>query len=89
MRGFFSFQEEKAKKLLALEKHREEEAAKEAILTASMADNKKKLLTDLAEQEALREEQVKNLQHLKDMERESLFGSLAKGKPLCTTMDLV
>ncbi len=73
-------QEEKAKKLLALEKHREEEAAKEALLTASMNDNKKRLLTDLAEQEAMREQEVKNLQQLKDKERESLFGSLASGK---------
>jgi hypothetical protein len=73
-------QERKTQKLVAMESHREEEAAKEAILTANMADNKKKLLTHIANAEAIREEEVKNLQQLKDKEREILFGSLAKGK---------
>ena len=75
-----SFQEEKAKNLLAMERAREEGAAKEALLTASMANNKKHLLTDLAQEEAAREAQVKSLQQLKDREREGLFESLAQGK---------
>ena len=74
------FQEEKAKNLLAMERAREEGAAKEALLTASMANNKQKLLTDLAQEEAAREAQVKSLQQLKDREREGLFESLAQGK---------
>ena len=63
-----------------MERAREEGAAKEALLTASMANNKQKLLTDLAQEEAAREEQVRGLQQLKDREREGLFESLAQGK---------
>ena len=63
-----------------MERAREEEAAKEALLTASMANNKQKLLTDLAQEEAAREAQVRGLQQLKDREREGLFESLAQGK---------
>ena len=74
------FQDQKTKNLLAMERAREEEAAKEALLTASMANNKQKLLTDLAEEEAAREAQVRGLQQLKDREREGLFESLAQGK---------
>ena len=74
------FQEVKTKSLLAMERAREEGAAKEALLTASMANNKQKLLTDLAQEEAAREEQVRGLQQLKDREREGLFESLAQGK---------
>lgn len=68
------------KEMLAMEKAREEEAAKEAALAASVQDNKRKLLTDLAAEEAKREEQVKDLQKLKDKEREALFSSLASGE---------
>ena len=46
----------------------------------SMQNNKKKLLTDLAEEEAKREKQVMDIQKLKDKERETLFSSLASGK---------
>ena len=63
-----------------MEEAAKEEAAKEALLSASMAKNKQKLLTDLAQEEAAREAQVKSLQQLKDREREGLFESLAQGK---------
>ena len=63
-----------------MERAREEEAAKEALLTASMASNKRQLLTAMAEEEAAREAQVKSLQQLKDREREGLFESLAQGE---------
>ena len=67
-----------------MERAREEEAAKEALLTASMASNKRQLLTAMAEEEAAREAQVKSLQQLKDREREGLFESLAQGEFICT-----
>ena len=65
-----------------MERAREEEAAKEALLTASMASNKRQLLTVMAEEEAAREAQVKSLQQLKDREREGLFESLAQGESI-------
>lgn len=62
---------------------RKEDEAKEAVLAANLQNNKKKLLTDLAAREAENEEAVKRLQHMKDKEREVLFGSLSSGKLLC------
>ena len=64
----------------AMEAARKEGEAKEAVLAANLQNNKKKLLTDLAAQEAKNEEAVKRLQHMKDKERESLFSSLSSGK---------
>ena len=67
------------KNMLAMQKDLEENAAKEAQLAASMQDNKKKLLTDLAAEEAKREAAVKNLQALKEKEKQALVGSLWNG----------
>ena len=68
------------KDMLAMQKHQEEEQAKEAALAANAQDNKKRLLTDLAKEEAQREEQVKKLQQMKEKEKETLIASLGSGK---------
>ena len=45
-----------------------------------MQDSKKKLLNDLAEDVAKRDAAVKNLQEMKDKEKEGLIESLAGGE---------
>lgn len=68
------------KDMLAMQKELEENQAKEAELAAHMHSNKQKLLTDLAMEEAKREEAVKKLQQMKDKEKETLIHSLYSGK---------
>ena len=68
------------KDMLLMQKDLEDSQAKEAALAASMQSNKKKLLDDLANEEAKRDEAVKNLQAMKEKEKESLVNSLFKGK---------
>lgn len=63
-----------------MERERAEQEKKEAALAASMQDSKKKLLNDLAEDVAKRDAAVKNLQEMKDKEKEGLIESLAGGE---------
>ena len=62
-----------------LEKERAEAEAREAVLAASVQDSKKKLLDDLAKEDAKREAAVKDIQKLKDMEKSELLNSLHSG----------
>ena len=66
--------------MAAMQKELEESQAKEAELAVSMQNNKKKLLNDLANEEAKRDEAVKNLQALKEKEKGALMDSLHSGK---------
>ena len=59
---------------------RVEREGEEAALAATMHSSKKKLLNDLAEDEAKREADVKKLQQLRDEEKKTLFTSLSSGK---------
>lgn len=68
------------KEMLAMQKEMEDSQAKEAQLAAHMQDNKKRLLTDLAKEEARRDEAVKRLQVMKEKEKEQLIDSLYSGK---------
>jgi len=68
------------KEMLAMQKNLEENQAKEMALAKSMEDNKKKLLTDLAAEEARREEAVRKLQDVKEKEKETLVNSLYNGE---------
>lgn len=67
------------KGMAAMQKVLEENQAKEAELAANMQNNKKKLLDDLANEEARRDEAVKTLQALKEKEKETLIDSLYSG----------
>ena len=69
-----------------MQKELEENQAKEAELAASLQNNKKKLLNDLANEEAKRDEAVKNLQALKEKEKGVLMDSLQSGKPLLSNL---
>ena len=62
-----------------LEKERAENEAREAALAASMQDSKKKLLDDLAKEDAKREAAVKDIQKLKDKEKAELMNNLHSG----------
>ena len=63
-----------------MERERLEREKDEAALAASMQNSKMKLLNDLAEETAQREAAVRNLQHIKDEEKENLFTALSSGK---------
>ena len=63
-----------------MERERLEREKDEAALAASMQNSKMKLLNDLAEETAQREAAVRNLQHIKDKEKENLFTALSSGK---------
>ena len=63
-----------------MERMRVEREGEEAALAATMHSSKKKLLNDLAEDEAKREADVKKLQQLRDEEKKTLFTSLSSGK---------
>ena len=80
---FFLFQEDKMKEMAIMEKERVEAEAREAAMQASMKDNKKKLLDDLAAEDAKREAAVKDIQKLKDKEKADLMGSLHSGMCCC------
>ena len=69
------------KEMALMEKERAEAEAREAAVAASMKDNKKKLLDDLAKEDAAREAAVKDIQKLKDKEKAELMGSLHNGNP--------
>ncbi len=68
------------KEMLAMQRDLEENQAKELALAANVQNNKMKLLTDLAAEEAKREEAVKKVQQMKEKEKESLMNSLHSGK---------
>ena len=68
------------KDMILLEKEREETQAKEALLAVSMQEDKKKLLDDLAKENAKIDAAVKDLQKLKDQEKSELLSSLHGGK---------
>ena len=68
-----------------MERERQEWEKDEAAMAASMQNNKKKLLNDLAEEEAKREDAVRNLQQMKDKEKEGLITSLSNGKTFTTS----
>ena len=76
----FLWQEAKRKEIEAMERMRVEREGEEAALAATMHSSKKKLLNDLAEDEAKREADVKKLQQLRDEEKKTLFTSLSSGK---------
>ena len=68
------------KDMILLEKEREETQAKEALLAVTMQEDKKKLLDDLAKENAKIDAAVKDLQKLKDQEKSELLTSLHGGK---------
>ena len=68
------------KEMMILEKEREETAQKEAQLAASMQQDKRKLLDDLAKEGAKIEAAVKDLQKMRDQEKASLLSTLHDGK---------
>ena len=68
-----------------MERERQAREKDEAAMAASMQNNKKKLLNDLAEEEAKREDAVRNLQQMKDKEKEGLITSLSNGKTFTTS----
>ena len=72
--------EDKLKEMQMMEKDREEAQAKEAALAAYAQDSKKRLLEDLAKEDAKREEAVKDIQKMKDKEKSDLLSSLHNGK---------
>ena len=63
-----------------MERERLEREKEEAAIAASMQSRQKKLLNDLAEEEAKREDAVRSLQQMKDKEKEGLITSLSNGK---------
>ena len=73
------WQEAKLKEMKVIEQMRVERAGEEAALAVTMHNTKKKLLNDLAEDEAKREADVKKLQQLRDEEKKTLFNSLSSG----------
>jgi len=77
--SFLLGQEAKLKEMKVIEKMRVERAGEEAALAVTMHNTKKKLLNDLAEDEAKREADVKKLQQLRDEEKKTLFTSLSSG----------
>lgn len=72
--------EAKLKEMKVIEKMRVERAGEEAALAVTMHNTKKKLLNDLAEDEAKREADVKKLQQLRDEEKKTLFTSLSSAE---------
>lgn len=62
-----------------MERERNEREKEEAVIAANMQNSKKKLLDDLAEDEAKRDAEVKKMQQLKDEEQKTLFSSLSNG----------
>lgn len=64
----------------ALERERSEREKEEAALAVSMQNTKKKLLNDLAAEEAEREDGLRKLQQMKDEEKKGLITSLYSGK---------
>jgi len=60
-----------------MERERMTREKEEAAMAASMQNRQKKLLNDLAEEEAKREDAVRNLQQMKDKEKEGLITSLS------------
>lgn len=69
--------EAKKKEIEAMERERMTREKEEAAMAASMQNRQKKLLNDLAEEEAKREDAVRNLQQMKDKEKEGLITSLS------------
>lgn len=65
--------------MMLLEKEREESQAKEAALAAMVMEEKRKLLDDLAKEDAKIQNAVKDLQRMKDKERCELLSSLHNG----------
>ncbi len=68
------------KEMKALEKEREAREKDEAALAASMQNTKKKLLDDLAKEDAKQVDAVRKLQEMKEKEKETLVSSLSNGK---------
>ena len=64
----------------AFDRERLEREKGEAALAASMQNSKRKLLNDLAEEEAKRDAGLRDLQQMKDKEKEVLVSSLSSGK---------
>ena len=62
-----------------MERERLEREKEEAAMAATMQNRQKKLLNDLAEEEAKREDAVRSLQQMKDKEKEGLITSLSNG----------
>ena len=62
-----------------MERERMAREKEEAAMAASMQNRQKKLLNDLAEEEAKREDAVRSLQQMKDKEKEGLITSLSNG----------
>jgi hypothetical protein len=73
-------QEAKQKEMEALERERDTREKEEATLAATMQNSKKKLLNVLAAEEQEREDAVRKLQQLKDIEKEGLISSLYSGE---------
>ena len=69
-----------------MERERLEREKEEAAIAASMQSRQKKLLNDLAEEEAKREDAVRSLQQMKDKEKEGLITSLSNGKTFTTSL---
>ena len=67
-----------------MERERAEREKEEAAIAANMHNTKQKLLNDLAEDEAKREEAVKKMQQMKDEEQKVLFSSLSNGEIFVT-----
>lgn len=72
--------EAKRKEIEAMERMRIEREKEEAAIADTMLNTKKKLLNDLAEDEAKREADVKKLQQLRDEEKKTLFTSLSSAE---------
>jgi len=72
--------EAKRKEIEAMERTRIEREKEEAAIADTMHNTKKKLLNDLAEDEAKREADVKKLQQLRDEEKKTLFTSLSSAE---------
>ena len=62
-----------------MERERMAREKEEAAMAAPMQNRQKKLLNDLAEEEAKREDAVRSLQQMKDKEKEGLITSLSNG----------
>jgi len=72
--------EAKRKEIEAMERERLEREKEEAAMAATMQNRQKKLLNDLAEEEAKREDAVRSLQQMKDKEKEGLITSLSNAE---------
>lgn len=69
--------EAKMQGMKAMERERETREKEEAALASNVKESKKRLLNDLAKEEAQREDAVKKLQQLKDKEKQLLVTSLS------------